>query len=143
MYIMLDRLQGVFTKKIILSDPENIRKIYLVNWDDSSGNPDLAYRSREHWQSVTVSLQLSAACQFDGGCGQMGCPRSSLSSQTECISQGPAAQCYASCFIFVHCSCPLSYVRSEARINASVRACKALWRFFLPIVCSWACFLIS
>lgn len=51
--------QGVFTKRTILSDPDNIRKIFSVNWDDQPGNTDLQYRDRKHWQSITVSTHYA------------------------------------------------------------------------------------
>ena len=47
--------QGVFTKRTILSDPENIRRHYSVDWEDRPGNTDMVYRNKEHWHSVTVS----------------------------------------------------------------------------------------
>ena len=48
-------LQGIFSRWIIFSNPDNIKKIYTVDWEDRPGNPDLIYRSQEHWQAVTVS----------------------------------------------------------------------------------------
>lgn len=80
-------LQGVFTKRTILSDPENIRQHYSVDWEDRPGNTDMVYRNKEHWQSVTVSppapllssliLVISTSCAVwsgPGSCFVASCP---------------------------------------------------------------------
>lgn len=65
-------LQGVFTKQTILSDPDNIRKIYFVDWDDQPGNTDMRYRTRDHWQSITVSTRL-LVCALTTACEHLRC----------------------------------------------------------------------
>lgn len=57
---------GMFILCTVLSNSENLRKLYMVNidpedWDTS----DLVYRSPEHWQAVTDSLKLTSEQKAD------------------------------------------------------------------------------
>lgn len=66
---MFTCLQGNFTRTTIMGDPDKIAKVYWVNWSRDSSNPDHRYRSREHWQAVTVSIVICRCpllqCSFE------------------------------------------------------------------------------
>ena len=45
----------MFIKGTVLSNPSNLRKLYLVNIDPETWETtDMVYRQPEHWQAVTV-----------------------------------------------------------------------------------------